>query len=1132
MISTERFLTLLEEKELMSPKAVASLRTRLAQAKPVTAEAIAKHLVKHNYLTPAQAKRLLVADQEVAPPPKPSAGKPPVKKPVSKRPPVAPPEPATPAASPTGIGSLLDEEVPQFGNFPDAAGAGPLDDFFSDAAIAAAASGSPLAPAPSTRKGLWRFMLPKRPIRRMRDQWDSPLMLVGGGLLAFLLILGGVLLWAVMRGSGDEMLELANADYRAGSYAQAIHKYQAYLEKFPSHWRASSARVKIGLVQLRQATQVPADWTLALKVANDVLSDIAKEPDFKEAHGELAAMLPAIAEGLAADARKKPDPALADQVRRALAMTVKYAPKSLLPVSKLDEVEASLALTDREIARDGELDKTVALMQQAAKELKTADAYSAYRALLRQYPELAGSAKLDAALEAVSQTQQTLVKKVADAKAAETSDVPSDILASIALAQCQTKKKLPDLEGQVAFAAVDGAVYGLAAGDGKVLWRRFVGFDANPQAPSFPPTPLASAPGSDVLVVATGRNEVLRLQGVTGDVVWRHAIGEPFDAHPVIAGDTIFVATPSGKVILIGTGTGASTGYIQLPQPLGVASAVDERRALLYQVADHTNLFVLSWTDGVCESVLCLGHELGSITTAPVLVGDYLLVAINDGARDTVMQVLAIRKENSDPAEPWLKPVQQIRLDGHIQTPPLTDGRRLLVVTSRGDVRILELSGDAKAPLREVAKTTIRGADNLIRFALIQGGQFWVADTQLAAYDIQTARGRLASQWTAQHDSVFLQAPVAIGNAVVTVRHRQGKAGACVSAVALDNPDSLWQTELASPLAGNRLVVSDDGKAMAVTSNGSLYRIDAERTVTSVRDEPDAAVDESRLLRPISQVAELPGGMLAISSGNGSKQIGIFEAASQPPLFHWLKLPDKIACAPVSFSGGLLVAGSGGQVFLLDPRGAAPPAEPFQTRVEPGVAVDWIRPEAINNTEVVLANGNAKMYRLALEDQPKPHLATLAEASLPKPIVSSLAVLGETVYGCDVANVLTAFKLPKLTHGKEYPLGGRCTWGPSRVGKSVLLATDDDQLLCMDAQADRLWQIKLEHGPLAGPPLSLGEHFVLASVDGIIWRVDSATGKELGKVDTACPLGAGPVLLGQKMFVVGHDGTLYEVRQP
>jgi hypothetical protein len=73
MISPERFLDLLEEKELLSPGTVASLRKQLAQSpKPITAEVLAQRLIKHGRLTADQAKRLLAADDETPPPaPKP-----------------------------------------------------------------------------------------------------------------------------------------------------------------------------------------------------------------------------------------------------------------------------------------------------------------------------------------------------------------------------------------------------------------------------------------------------------------------------------------------------------------------------------------------------------------------------------------------------------------------------------------------------------------------------------------------------------------------------------------------------------------------------------------------------------------------------------------------------------------------------------------------------------------------------------------------------------------------------------------------------------------------------------------------------------------------------------------------------
>ena len=313
-------------------------------------------------------------------------------------------------------------------------------------------------------------------------------------------------------------------------------------------------------------------------------------------------------------------------------------------------------------------------------------------------------------------------------------------------------------------------------------------------------------------------------------VRWRAAVGEPFDAYPVVAGENILVATRSGKLITIAAASGDSPGYVQFPQPLRVAPAIDLHQSLIFQVAAHTNVFILSLADGACKHVAYLGHQPGSITTAPVVIEDFLLVAINDGARDCVLQVLAIQPKRSDKPEPWLKPVQQIRLSGHVSTPPLVDGRRVLVTTTAGVVRVFELSGsNTKTPLHDVAETSVEGAANLVRFALMQSGQFWIADNRLTKYDVQAARGRLMPKWPVDEDSAYLQPPVAFGQAVVTVRRKVGMPGALVSAVAMQDPDKYWETQIASPPAGQPLVLGEDGRVVAVTANGGVFRIDAGR---------------------------------------------------------------------------------------------------------------------------------------------------------------------------------------------------------------------------------------------------------------------------------------------------------------
>ena len=79
MISIEQFVTLLEERELLSPREVVKIRERIATTPTqFTAKTLAKQLIKHGHITPSQAKRLLVsgAETEIATP---AASKPPVK---------------------------------------------------------------------------------------------------------------------------------------------------------------------------------------------------------------------------------------------------------------------------------------------------------------------------------------------------------------------------------------------------------------------------------------------------------------------------------------------------------------------------------------------------------------------------------------------------------------------------------------------------------------------------------------------------------------------------------------------------------------------------------------------------------------------------------------------------------------------------------------------------------------------------------------------------------------------------------------------------------------------------------------------------------------------------------------------
>jgi outer membrane protein assembly factor BamB/TolA-binding protein len=1154
MISPLKFITLLEERGLLSSRTAANLREQIEQAtEPITAAALAKRLIKKGKITSSQAKRILGADADIGTSSIGVKGQPKAGGDLgfaaiadgddSESPQATPRKQSSAAHTPSPAGSLFDDETPS-------QGMGSLDGIMADNAVSGSVAGGPLSSSTSARSGrksFWSLFSRKPKGRKKTDEekWGGGLMLVGGGGLIVLLLVCGLLLYASFSSSADKRFKAANDEYDNGSYNQAITKFRSFLEQFPTEKRASLARVRIGLSSMRQATS-GSNMSSALEVAEKQLDTMTTEPDFKEAHDDVAAMLSTIAVGLATEAMKKPTAELADKTKKALAMFDSCKiPKEKRPESKLAEVRSKLAIIDRDLARGEKLDKAIAAMEKATKELKTADAYSACSALIHQYPDLAGDARLRKTLLAVSLAQQALVKTISETKQPVAEEAESGVLRSVTLAQGVLKNKVPDGEGVVVLAAVDGAVYGLDAATGRVIWRRFIGFDANPNGPAFPPTALSSEPGSDVIAVDTNRNEILRIEGTTGRLRWRHPVGEAFDAPPVIAGDKIFVATKSGKLITIVTASGKSPSYIKFPQNLDVAPCIDVRRSLVYQVAAHTNLFVLSLDDGLCKHVAYLGHEPASIIAAPVVVDEYLLVSVNDGARDSAVKIFTIQPDHSDKPESWLKPIQEIRLGGHLQMSPLVEGRRVLTATDTGVVRVFELSAtDAKVPFREVAQTAIDEDDagrpkstNLTRFAMMQNGQFWIADNRLTKYDVQAARGRLTPKWIDSADSAYLQPPVAIGQTVVSVRRKIGMPGAIVSAIGMEINDHLWDTQIASPLAGSPLPLSTDGKSdgrlVAVTANGGVFRTDSNKADVSVVNEPILTSDPFRIKQPVTHVVSLAGGLLAISDGKGGEQVGVFDPANAAPIMSWVNLKCKLACAPAALGRGLLVPSKAGQVFWLDPQKGDQLAEPFQPRLEPGMELDWTTPAVISDTQVVLSDGKTTVYLLSLKDQPKPHLEASAQTAIAKPIASPLGVVAQTGFVADTSGALTVLGLPTLAHGnKDVGLGGRCVWGPVRVGENVFVATDANQLLCFDSKGKEVWRAPLENGPLAGAPLLVGNQLVFASRSGIVWKAEAATGKGASKTNTGCPLATGPVLCGQKLLVGGHDGTIYEVRLP
>jgi hypothetical protein len=240
----------------------------------------------------------------------------------------------------------------------------------------------------------------------------------------------------------------------------------------------------------------------------------------------------------------------------------------------------------------------------------------------------------------------------------------------------------------------EGSVFGVNAGNGTLLWRQFVGYETTHQ-----PQWTDRIQKKNLLLCDQRDQSLLCVDGLTGSLIWRSVVGQPF-MQPTVVDGAIYIATRSGAVVRIDPYTGNKMAATQLPKKLLAPLEKAEGVPYIYAVAEDSNLYVLSAEDLTCAEVFYIGHFPGSVTQAPLFWSGYLLVPVN-GSDYCELHVLKF-------AEKGLRTerAQVFRLaDGPVSLPPSRLGRWMLFLADNGEVKILELNTtEGEAPIRLVAE--------------------------------------------------------------------------------------------------------------------------------------------------------------------------------------------------------------------------------------------------------------------------------------------------------------------------------------------------------------------------------------------------------------------------------------------
>ncbi len=1154
-MSAERFLELAEQRELLDQRTLSALRDQLRRkgSANVSAQQLAQLLITKERLTRYQANKL-VEDSLKAPANDDDALELALEdssdeelvelKPIAIEPTI--PSPASPPASVSKVDEMV-ARIPSRQRGGSSSRDGDLLESVADEA-------SILPPQRiGGRTGSFARMwdavggLGGRGRNRPRTQrWDSVLMLFGGGALLLLAFIGVMLYVTLIRGSGDDLIALAQEDYAAQSYAQAIGKYDKFLSRFPKHPKHSVAVVQRTLSKLRQQSEAQ-NWNGALEIAKGELPGLVKEEAFGEARGEFAGILPKIYAGFVAKAKQSDDVASKEQLlalatqATELVDSPEYLPASVRRglQDQLDTIQLDFALVQRDVQRQRNLELAIQKIAAALVESDTTKAYAVQDELLAAYPGLRDNAALAKSLVEVVKKEQGLVTVAKAERGPTTAEPVSETLPRVILTNRQASTPLA-IEG-VTYARTAGSLVALSLHDGSLLWRRYLGTDL---VPNFQAT--SSELWSDVVAVDAQRNELVRFAGRDGKSIWRlhlpaHVLGLRAED------ERLFVPLENRQLYVVSAATGEAR-VVTFPQRIATAPASIVEPNVLVQPAEHSTAYILDAKTLECVATSRLGHAPDTISAVPAVLGRFVFFVENAGVDFAWLRTWQM---SETPGEGLKQVGEPIRVAGNLHVSPATFGQSVALVTDRQGVNIFQVdpASTEKPPLL-VASLPATDSPPVDAFAVFEEDRILVASRGLAEYRLQTAAGRLVREAIAGQEDVTIAAPRKVApKIIIQSASRQHAAGTVVRALRVNGQadanrgiEELWSTELANGPISEPVVVPAVKGIVYTGHGGRIWIVDGSHFKTGHCDAvqfPDSV--GSLLAAPLSPKDDvllypfLDGSprIAEISLRGGDKSARLIELTTQK---------RRLTCRPLRWQDKILVCVAEGSVYLLDPEKGTSDVVPFQPPQVPNQRKTWIDPCVLVDSTLgcVVADKEGIVFRLQLSETKPVGLFSSADTAVGGTLVGGLATLGELVFAVqrtEKADSVVALSASSLQRKGAVELSGRVVGGPWLVSNLILVSTSDGMLSAFGAEGTLVWSSPLSWGALAGAPLDSVGGLACASASGMVWRIDSATGQPLpwnrdskaprDHFDLGEPLGAGPVQFGAKLLFVGSEGTMF-----
>ena len=973
--------------------------------------------------------------------------------------------------------------------------------------------------------------------RENRDQWSSKWVYIGTAILGSILILLAVLWLAVGRQNLEALQEKAEESFTTGAYSDAVAKTEELLELSPRHENAEKWKVRIVHCQLAQPFESKR-YEEVLKVAEEHLPAISELEAFAELREDLARLiLPSTAEALTTAAKGKAakvgttvdemqSELLIAQRAEALVDNTLYMPGSIrkmdIVAKQLDAIEDNVRGIENSIKKETNFKAAKVEIQQLTKESKTDAAFSVFNDLTKNYPDLGAREDLQTLMRNVSVKERELVKPAGMQLVGEQSEPASIFSAQVVTARRQGDP-MSEFSGETIPVLTEGVLYGYEAGEGTVLWNRFMGFETH-----YPPQWADQDNRSELIVSDQKNNTVMKLNAKDGSLVWKTEIKQPF-ANPTITAGKVIITTESGILIGLDGTTGSTYASVQLPQKTNVSAGASTRYPYIYQPGDYSNLYVLDAETLECLEVVYTGHSPGSMTVPVFDWSGYITVLINQA---DYCDMRLYRPSGAEGVAPGLG-LQQTQVilrltNGHISTPLLKMGRtRYLAVSDAGNMNLLEMNKveNPEQPVSAIAQQDFQVRKGEKNFLQTKSTRLWIGSRGIERYKV-SAVGEFKREPIASQGDFVLGPMTKIEDKLFHLRRRSRSALSSITAADVQSMDEIWRSDLGAAFAGPPREV--DGKIQLISSQGDLFLVEQSAFSSGYTDQSVWSTDDAENLQ-FDRSIMLGNGSYVSLGAAGSPDILLVRTNGTTRLGRLQSPADSPSCPIIGLGDNLLVASTKGQVVLINPENGLTVGSPFQPRKTPGVDTLWRQPAIVGENQVVVGKDDGSIYQLASDGR---QLKLVAEFQASGGLESGLVAVGSVAYGVTkdgAKSHLVGFKTEGgLSEAGKVAINGNLIAGPWHTDGMLMFVDDFGTLQAYSTElnGDAVWSIDLGTDTLAAEPMASKGVVLLAMKSGRMMLVDGKSGETQKEIEIGQPIMHAPLFSSGNIYIGSADGRL------